>query len=585
MQQCNIIPNLSFEEQITHSYDATDASALQQCTPDTSQNLVKMESTANMFKVQIQTLLDKGLFDSAEILSGLLISAISSSTSTDCSEAFELFADALYAKQEFKRALDYYLLAFQNRKSNTNLSRARVNRQTIESEIDAYLKLKECQCRIQLKDSSIALRELETIPQKYRDVRIHCTLGKLYKSNNLRRHAITSYKDALQQMPTAMEVIEALISLGVDSKEILALIDDICEKNPLYNTLFAGGWLTNIINALSSRNRVEFRESEAAFKITLQDFPKNIYLLNYFGKIAIESEYFDDAQQIFRQIKTLDDKNICGMDLYGQVLHYKEDSLALNRLASDLLNIDNKRPQGWIVAAMYSELKNDNEKSLVFIDKAIQLDPRHALSYRLKGQLLLERQRPEQAIISLFQATSIEKDVATLAALVQAHIALSKASDAVAAAKEAMALMPRSPTAMFMFGTALATTKEGQKEAIRIFRKILLTHPLHKGTITSLSLLLSAQGKNDEAIACLTTALDRKACPQLRIQLGKLYSRMGRNVDALAQLNTAVSHSVNLNESAEAIQELERVERILRGEDSVDNDMDAPSSGRHLSVA
>ena len=50
--------------------------------------------------------------------------------------------------------------------------------------------------------------------------------------------------------------------------------------------------------------------------------------------------------------------------------------------------------------------------------------------------------------------------------LVQAHIAIGKTNDALATAKEGIALAPRSPTAMFMLATALSTTKEGQKEVL-----------------------------------------------------------------------------------------------------------------------
>ena len=86
-------------------------------------------------------------------------------------------------------------------------------------------------------------------------------MGKLYKNNGLKRHAITSYKEALQQMPTAIEVIEALLSLGVDSKEILLSVEEIRSRNHVYSTIFATNWMNNIVLALSSKHKADYKGS------------------------------------------------------------------------------------------------------------------------------------------------------------------------------------------------------------------------------------------------------------------------------------------------------------------------------------
>jgi hypothetical protein len=49
------------------------------------------------------------------------------------------------------------------------------------------LRYKECQCHIKLKDTAIALRDLELIPEKLRDLKTNVCLGKLYKAAGLRR--------------------------------------------------------------------------------------------------------------------------------------------------------------------------------------------------------------------------------------------------------------------------------------------------------------------------------------------------------------------------------------------------------------
>jgi len=50
-------------------------------------------------------------------------------------------------------------------------------------------------------------------------------LGNLYKLSNRKKSAISSYKSALLISPLAIEIIEKLIHLGVNSNEIISVVD------------------------------------------------------------------------------------------------------------------------------------------------------------------------------------------------------------------------------------------------------------------------------------------------------------------------------------------------------------------------
>ena len=54
--------------------------------------------------------------------------------------------------------------------------------------------------------------------------------------------------------------------------------------------------------------------------------------------------------------------------------------------------------------ALYTELRGDREKALHFVEKALVLSPRHVLALQLKGDLLVQLNKPEHAIISFFHA-------------------------------------------------------------------------------------------------------------------------------------------------------------------------------------
>jgi len=57
----------------------------------------------------------------------------------------------------------------------------------------------------------------------------------------------------------------------------------------------------------------------------------------------------------------------------------------LNKLAGELLELDDKLPEPWVCLDLYHQTKLDFEKVLVFVDKAVAIHPRHTFAYRLRS--------------------------------------------------------------------------------------------------------------------------------------------------------------------------------------------------------
>lgn len=91
-------------------------------------------------------------------------------------------------------------------------------------------KYKESLCYQALGDNSAAMKVLESISAEARDGKVNLALGRMYKAESMNNQAIAAFKAVLAITPLAVEVIEALIDLGLDASDILSLTDSPAAK-------------------------------------------------------------------------------------------------------------------------------------------------------------------------------------------------------------------------------------------------------------------------------------------------------------------------------------------------------------------
>lgn len=123
------------------------------------------------------------------------------------------------------------------------------------------------------------------------------------------------------------------------------------------------------------------------------------------------------------------------MDYYAVLLRQKSATAPLNELAHKLMSIDQRRPEPWIAVALHSDLRNDKDRALSFVDRALQVSPSHVLAYHVKGTLLLSLGRPEAAATVFLQASNLQKDIYSFKGLVDSYLAMHKYKEALSTAK------------------------------------------------------------------------------------------------------------------------------------------------------
>ena len=325
---------------------------------------------------EVNKLVELQLYDSAETLCTLYLSHLNNvefkprkggePISIIFADVYECLGDILYKREEIKRALHYFRCSSHRRRSQqASKFRTQGPVSTVE---EARLRYKECRCQVNLHDASNVIRDLESIPPKLRDCKINMLLGEMYCKFNRKRNAAVAYKDALSSSPYSIEIIEQLVSLGVDAAEILSALDEALRYKDC-GALAADGWMHTLVAALVTKRNHEHEKSLINFSKLSTIYPKNTYILTQQAQACLEADQLDQAMVLYRQVRREDPLIVRRMETFGKLLFMREDANELSKLTDDVLEAQARLPVGWVLAAMYSATKGDAETAVSFLDK------------------------------------------------------------------------------------------------------------------------------------------------------------------------------------------------------------------------
>ncbi|CAM9451125.1 unnamed protein product, partial [Hapterophycus canaliculatus] len=281
----------------------------------------------------------------------------------------------------------------------------------------------------------------------------------------------------------AVECIVPLLEMGVTGQEVLSIIDTALKETPGGVTMSELPWLPLYVMGHSDSCACRSKDALANFARLEHLYPTNLGALLQVAKAHMDLDQWDEALSAFKKARLVDDANMDLMDCYGVVMRQKTMPGGLNRLANELLSTDPMRAEAWVVMALYSEVRGDKDKAIIFVDKALELKPNYAMAFIFKGSLVLTEEKPDEASKLFLQANHIRKDIYSYkAGLVNAYLKASKFRKAGFAAKEANEVMPGDARTVLLTGNVWEHIKGGMTDnrhkAKRAYERALRIDPV-----------------------------------------------------------------------------------------------------------
>ncbi|KAA8527481.1 hypothetical protein F0562_034804 [Nyssa sinensis] len=528
-------------------------------------------------KDQISTLLDHGLYNSAQMLGCFLVSSSSVNAETTPhvkAENLVLLGDALFREREYRRAIHTYKQALQHYKiipKQNTMARNSLSTSNRSSSPNSFnmsgineneVKFKIASCHSALNENRAALVEMEGIPSKARNLQMNLMMGKLYRNSKHTRAAIVCYKECLRHFPCVIEAIIALAELGVAAKDIISLFPQTLNRSgrPPFDHFDSSRWLQRYVEAQCCIASNDYKGGLELFTELLQRFPNNVHILLEIAKVEAIIGKSDEAIMNFEKVRSIDPYIVTYMDEYAMLLKIKSDLSKLNKLVHDLLSIDPTRPEVFVALSVLWD-KKDEKGALSYAEKSIRIDERHIPGYIMKGNLYLSMNRPEAAVVAFRGAQELRPDLRSYQGLVRSYLALSKIKEALHAAREAMKAMPQSAKALKLVGDVHASNSGGREKAKKFYESALRLEPGYLGAALALAELHVIEGRNGDAVSLLERYLKDWADDSLHVKLAQVFAATYMLQDALSHYQAAL----RINPQNEAAKKgLERLEKQMK---------------------
>ncbi|KAI9593378.1 hypothetical protein BDF19DRAFT_448533 [Syncephalis fuscata] len=489
-----------------------------------------------------QQLYDQSLIASAQLMAGMALSELQRLTAMNSStyvEASLLFAQCLVYQNDYRRAMTFFEKAF-----NTQLNIQR-NQLPID-DLDIKICTEYAECCLKVNEWDEARRQLEVIHKDRRPLDIWRILARIYQVKGNPDAAIKCYINILKQQPFAMEAAIALVELGIplDKLNSLLMPKDTTALNSSSSTAKKEqsivNWMSTYLKAESAFNTNNYTGALKMYRTLERKYPKNTNLMLKVANCQVNQGDTLNAYHSYMAIRSSDPKMVEGMDRFAGLIRGQGNMLLLNRLAENLMTINELRPEPWVAMAIYCQSRNQLERGLMLTDRALALNQHHIEAQYVKGTILRLMERNHDALRVFRTVYQYSRNPYIYQGLLDIHLQQSNLSTANLLADEALARMPNNIVVLSLVANVYIHTKENMDEPRELISRALKRDSSSMSALRALQKLLVKEGRYDDAIIELKKQLPLHNTDAMHCNLGELYILIGDYRNALDHYNSAV---------------------------------------------
>ncbi|XP_065829929.1 anaphase-promoting complex subunit 7-like [Oscarella lobularis] len=461
--------------------------------------------------------------------------------------------DALYESLEYAGAAAHYSKALHLTAGGGGEKKS--------DDLELVWKLASCHEKNRDVKAAIGIIEEISFKQRCQSSKLLSLAAHLYKITSQRRNALTHYRAIIKQTPLALEAIEGVLSLGVQSSELIGSVGGripapVLRKYP---------WLTPWIRAHEQMYMNRFLAAADLFQITGDLIPDCSDLLAVHGYVLWQADQQQKAKVAFQRACSRDPHLLKYMDSYAHLLFVKEDRVELENLAARLLSTSQLYPQPWIALGYLNCLNARYTKALYFAQKALSLDERNVEGMILKGRALHSFKKYHDAIKHYKEALRLSSGYfEAMKGLVMCLLDNQMTRLAEATAQTAVRVLPQSARHLVLLALVYNRDASRREKMKQTLKEALRLQPGMAPASLLLSRLYSEEDDHQKAIALLKTSIEQSEnanLTPLHVALGDLYRKTRQLQEALTSYEFALKCRRDCKKARNGIAQIQRDRR------------------------
>ncbi|PYX15453.1 MAG: hypothetical protein DMG84_11575 [Acidobacteria bacterium] len=346
-------------------------------------------------------------------------------------------------------------------------------------------------------------------------------LGDFYFAAGDLDKAIAEYGSLHQNHPRDLQVKKNYVQLLILKgrlDEARNLNDEVLKAN------------ANDTEALVYRGQIQVRDGHArdaaeTLENALKNDPDNGVAHYHLGIAFDLLGNLERAESEWRNAVRLRPDLVEAQRALAAVALRKHDMAALERAASQIINLQPASPDGYALRGASFINRKQFDKAAQDIRQAIDVAPQSAAGYVQLGNLKLVLKQYSEAEKAYQQGLDHDPNSSdALSGLMDNYLARKQPDKAVAAANAAIAKSPNSSAFYDLLGTALFNNKKDMNGAEAALRKSAELNKDNSDALLKLGQVQAAKGSADDAIATYQRSLkDNPHEASFYVLMGELY--------------------------------------------------------------